>query len=217
MSYPTDRFPQYIYSLIPQTGFSRFLRAIEFGAGMGRFSAPLISQFQNVVLVEPSPAYAEMLIESFGSEKVRIHQKTLQEFIDSEAPAQDAIIFCFHLLHHLAKPHRAKLFEYIKNIHARAIFVEPNPFNPLILLQIILSPDMSIKEEYRYLFQTSGYLRRELQRHGLAISARKKVCPFPPFLMDFLLKRIPLQFLAKFEVLARTFFFVGSYQIVVCE
>ena len=217
MLYKTDAFSNYVYSLIPQKGFSRFSRAIEFGAGMGRFSAALIPQFTKVILVEPTPAYAQMLAKSLSSESVSVHQKTLQEYIETERSEENTMVFCFHLLHHLAEPNRRKLFQYIKSIKARAVFVEPNPFNPLIALQILFHPDMSIKEEYRYLLQTPGRLRRELKKHRLSILSCSRVCPFPPFLMDLLLKKVSSHVVRKFELLARAFVFSGSYQIVVCE
>jgi hypothetical protein len=217
MRYESDRFAKYIYSLIQTKDFTNFLNAIEFGAGMGRFSAPLMADFAQVTLVEPTPAYAAILKESFPDARVRIFQGTFQEFIENESVEKNTLVFCFHLLHHLSPKERGCLYEFIRNLQAKAVFVEPNPFNPLILIQVLIHPDMSMAEEYQYLLLTRRRYRQELSKHGLRLASYKRICTLPPFLMGFLLKRIPAKTLRRFEFLAQYIPFCGSYQIIICE
>lgn len=217
MRYENNRFSKYVYSLIKTKDFTNFSNAIEFGAGMGRFSAPLIADFRRVTLVEPTPAYAAILKESFQDAHVQIFQGTLREFIENETEEKNTIVFCFHLLHHLNPKERGCLYKFIHTQQAKAVFVEPNPFNPLILIQILMHPDMSMAEEYQYLLLTRRRYRQELAKHGLRLALHKRICTLPPFSMGFLLKRVPVKILRRLEFLAQYIPFCGSYQMIVCE
>ena len=217
LHYDNNKFAQYIYDLIRQEDFNNFFNCIEFGAGMGRFSFPLVANFTQITLVEPTPAYVAILRESFPHDRVQIFQGTMQEFINEETIKPNPLVFCFHLLHHLNPEQRGYLYDFIRKMKGKAIFVEPNPFNPLILLQILIHPDMSLAEEYQYLLLTPRRYRRELSQYGLRLVSYKRICPFPPFIMDFLLNQIDRLILKRLEFIAKYLPFCASYQIIICE
>ncbi len=217
LRYNNDQFSKYIYSLIRQENFDELSNCIEFGSGMGRFSFPLVANFTKVTLVEPTPAYVAILRDSFFQDDVQIFQGTVQEFIDSEVIEPNPLVFCFHLLHHLSPEERGYLYDFIRNKQGKAVFVEQNPFNPLILLQILIHPDMSLAEEQQYLLLTPSRYRRELSQHGLRLVSYRRICPFPPFFMNFILNKVGHKILTQLEFIARYFPFCASYQVLICE
>jgi len=102
---------------------------------------------------------------------------------------EPAIIFCFHLLHHLNQEQRNSLYSFIKESNSIAVFVEPNPYNPLLILQILLEKDMSFKEEAQYLVLTKNRYIKELVEQQLRLLSYSRICVLPPFVLDKFLKK----------------------------
>jgi 16S rRNA A1518/A1519 N6-dimethyltransferase RsmA/KsgA/DIM1 with predicted DNA glycosylase/AP lyase activity len=65
MLYRDNHFAEYIFSLINDDSFSDFNSVIELGAGMGRFTAPLIQNFSEITIVEPVTEYFDILKTKF--------------------------------------------------------------------------------------------------------------------------------------------------------
>jgi hypothetical protein len=214
---PDGVYSEFIFSLIRKTipvDFKKYQHAFEMGAGMGRFSFALVNNFPRVSLVEPSASYTAVLGELFNQEQVTIVTSTLEEFFEKNSIPDQSIFFNFHLLHHLTFEQRRDYFSCLRKVNAPALFIEPNPFNPLIILQLMLYPDMRMKDEWQYLTLTRKRLSRELNACGLDLAAYNKICILPPPLTKLLLKqplfRKPLLFLDKMKHLLP---FLSSYHL----
>jgi hypothetical protein len=219
MKYANDRYPHFVFQQIAQFIPKELRTAVELGAGMGRFSVPLAEHFESVDLVEPAESYADELTEKFAAyPSVSVHRLTSSEYLrqvplgQSSAPA----IFCFHVLHHLTLEQRIEIYQSIVRMGAVGFFIEPNPINPLILIQVLTHPDMSFAEEKQYLQLGRGAYRRELSKQGLAILHYRRFCLLPPFLADFLFQHKGGSLVSAAEIACRLFPLLCSYQFVMC-
>ena len=216
--YCTDGvYSEFIFSLIAKNvpiDFKKYQHALEMGAGMGRFSFALVNNFPRVSLVEPSASYTDVLKKLFDQEQVTIVTSTLEDFFKKNIIPVKSIFFNFHLLHHLTFEQRREYFTCLRNVNAPGLFIEPNPSNPLIILQLMLYPDMRMKDEWQYLALTRKRLTREFNACGLELAAYKKLCFLPPPITKLVLKqppfRNPLLFLEKTKYLLP---FLSSYHL----
>jgi len=217
MFYPDSLFSEYIYLLITQAisdDFNGCTTALELGAGMGRFSLPIVKKFQNVYLIEPLDSYASKLEEFFKKKHVSIFTMTAKDFFKKNLIPENSVCFGFHLLHHLSPAQRKNVFEYVKKTGSKAVFVEPNPWNPLIILQVILNPNMTFKEEIEYLKLTKKRLLREFKSCGLFKMRHFNICFFPPSITNLILHSFLKKWLPFFEKFSNLLPFLGSYQLI---
>ena len=212
-----DRFATYIYSLIADDVDGNCRTAVELGAGMGRFSMPLVKRFEKVFLVEPTPAYAEMLAQRFPDSHVRVIETMAETFLTTTDLDRPVALFCFHVLHHLCYTKRSVIYQFLKRSGSSGTFVEPNPFNPLVLLHIMLNPDMALSEEIEYLKLTRTRFRQELAADGLTLIRHKPVCLLPPFLIYHLMNKVHVDTLRALEVIGGLVPFLSSYQLIICK
>lgn len=176
-------FSDFVFSLIKTIvpdNFSQYAQVYEMGAGMGRFSFALVKNFPRVSLIEPSESYARVLRELFDTQQVSIVNMTMEEFFKKNTIAPNSIFFNFHLLHHLSPAQRTEYFSYLCQARVPAVFLEPNPWNPLIVFQLMINPDMRMKNEWQYLTLTRTKLSREFNTAGLSVAAYGKLCQVPP-------------------------------------
>lgn len=222
-------FSEHIFSLISRIipdDLQRYTHAFEFGAGMGRFSFALVKRFPRVWLIEPSQPYAATMGQLFlrgstgetGGPTVTVVNSTFEDFLATTTVPENSIIFCFHLLHHLQPQQRQVLFSCIAKTAAPAVFVEPNPWNPLILIQLTLYKDMRMKDEMQYITFSKRKISREFASCGLRLVHHDRICFFPPPLTMAAL-RLPwlLKPLLFFENFRRVFPLLGSYQLFYCK
>ena len=139
--YCTDGiYSEFIFSLLAKTvsvDFKKYQHAFEMGAGMGRFSFALVNNFPRVSLIEPSASYTAVLRNLFHQEQVTIVTSTLEDFFKKNKIPAQSIFFNFHLLHHLTFEQRREYFTCLRSVNAPVLFIEPNPWNPLIILQLL--------------------------------------------------------------------------------
>jgi hypothetical protein len=217
MQHRSHAFADFVYSLIDDSSFSSYKTAVELGAGMGRFSSSIIANFADVTLVEPVHPHTEYLNSLFSNQSVRIVNTEAEEFLSNYQTDTPLVVFCFHLMHHLKPKQRDAIYLFVKRTGSTFVFVEPNPFNPLFLLQILLHPDMSFGEEIQYLKLTPNRYRREIEANGLRLTSTRNICFFPPIVTDFFLMFLPNSVVATFEQLNQIFPFLSSYQLITCE
>jgi hypothetical protein len=213
-------FADFIFASMTQVmgdEYKKCRNAIELGAGMGRFSFTLVNYFSRVWLIEPARAFAETLRELFPQEHVSVVDTTAEIFFASTPVPPDSIFFCFHLLHHLSRQQRRELFSFIRSAGAAAVFVDPNPWNPLLLAQPFFDKDMCFKEEMQYLRLTRRRLTRELADCGMRVMAHAPLCLLPPFAAMKVLRRPDgAEKLLRFERARRLLPFLGSYHFFYC-
>jgi len=208
-------FGDFIYFLIDDGSFSSYDTAIELGAGMGRFSTAISTRFVNIILVEPNDVYAALLEEAFPQGgHLKVVQSTAEAFLSARVLERAVVVFCFHLMHHLHPAQRVAVYEFVRETGSSAIIVEPNPYNPLILLQILLHPDMSVAQEIQYLTLTPTRYANELAQNGLTVRRFKRLCLLPPPVTRILLRILPMRVVARLEVFNRLLPFLASYQLI---
>ena len=184
---------------------------------MGRFSFALLEHFKQVYLIEPSESYVSVLNQLFNKEQVTIINTSMEEFFKSTSIPPKSIFFNFHLLHHLTFEQRKIFFTALHAVQTPAVFLEPYPWNPLIILQLLLYPDMRMKDEWQYLKLTRKRLSQELNACGLTVAAYGKLCFLPPPITKIALKssfmRKPLFALDCLKQVAP---FLSSYHVLYC-
>jgi len=216
MSTRGEPFAERVYELSVHERCRQYTTAVELGAGTGRFSGPLVRRFERVFLVEPATEYARELEVHFPQEHVSVVADTAEAFLGNCPAAGPVLLCCFHLLHHLDRDQRARIYGFLCSTGSRGIFVDPNPWNPLIPIQIMVTPDMSFSEERRYLKLTPSFLRREFAQFGLEVVRFKRILAVPPFLADRFLRKGLQSLVTAAEVVARLPF-MASYQVFEVE
>jgi len=215
MLYSNDLLADYIYSLLPLTHVENFDQAVELGAGMGRFSAPVISNFKAVTLVEPSPDYAALLRDKFVGSSIKIEASTASSYMQTNKNSSPQAVFAFHLMHHLNSEERKEIFKFVYDTKSIGIAVEPNPINPLILVQVLCHPDMRIEAEKEYLKLNRTAYEKELTSVGLKLLEYKRILFMPPFMCNRAIQFISPSILSKVESLNNYLPFLSSYQVIV--
>ncbi|NDC37506.1 MAG: class I SAM-dependent methyltransferase [Proteobacteria bacterium] len=212
MRYDNDRLADFVHERIDNSLINAYDTAIELGAGMGRFSAPLLRRFRRVVLEEPVPAYFDLLMRRFYPQ-ASISKEPAESFLKSYSGGP-AAVYCFHLMHHLPREIRDKIYAFVRLNRGLGILVEPNPLNPLLLLQILLTKDMSFWEERRYLVLGRGRYASELAANGLEILHYERFLVTPPVLANTLLQMSAKNIVMAIESLRKAVPFLCSYQLI---
>jgi SAM-dependent methyltransferase len=220
MTYKENKLNEYVFNLIRKEIGVLAEKVIEVGAGTGRFSNALVESYKSAVLIERAGDYAQKLKALFPLENVSVIEGDFEDYFDKESGCGATDLYCFHVLHHLSREQRKKLYEIIHSRKLRAIFIEPNPFNPALLVQIAITKDMSFKEEWQYLYLTKRRYIKELNEAGLSLEFHNYLCCLPPQLLNMILGwdagsvRRALPFLEK---ISTTFVFPASYQFLVIK
>ncbi|MDW8185563.1 MAG: class I SAM-dependent methyltransferase, partial [Anaerolineae bacterium] len=96
----------------------------------------------------------------------------------------DAVVG-FFVLHHLADLHKA--FAAIGRLlrpGGRAVFLEPNPYNPLYYAQLLITPGMSWSAEQGIWNMRPGVVFSAMQATGMTRIGMTRYGFFPPFLSN---------------------------------
>ncbi len=221
MQYESDDFSFFVFQMINNLigQFDSKEVAVEIGAGMGRFSAPVVNNFKQIYLIEPSASFCEALKEKFSDcNHVKICNDTADSLLKANFSCPPkSLIFVFHTLHHMNYEQRQTIFEIIAKKDLVGVFVEPNPYNLLILLQILITPEMSFSEEKEYLKLTRGTIEKEISVHKLKLEKFKRCCNLPPGLIARLLKN-KRSIVDAFESIPTNFIpFLSAYHIMICR
>jgi len=162
---------------------------LEIGAGSGRYTQLLIELGLHVTASEPDDTLRSKL-SALAGDRCTVTGDSAQT-----TSIQDGIVgvLGFHVLHHLDGPtinafERTLALAKKRSTWRGAAFLEPNPLNPLYALQILASPSMRLREEYRlwaFRFHGRGQARLHVPSHvGLvppAIGRRTRWKPARPF------------------------------------
>jgi len=189
MEMRSDDFARFVMDRVWLSELEKYNTCIELGAGTGRFTPPLIERFDQVHLIEPAPAYAKALDARFASENVTVSDDSAEQFLDEWPEEEPVLLTAFHLLHHLTFEQRQHIYAFLKRTQSRGVFVEPNPWNPLILAQVLLTPGMSFAEEKQYLQLRRARLAAELSAASLEMKYYRRIVALPPGITDALLHR----------------------------
>lgn len=160
-------------------------RVLEVGCGMGRYTLLLAQQGVRVEGLDLSPVLLEHL-RSFdgGRYDIPLHCADIIEHPPELNGQFDAVIG-FFVLHHL---HNLELcFEAISRLlkpGGRVVFLEPNPYNPLYYIQILITPGMTWQGDKGITRMRPARIFRTMRSAGLDRLAMARFGFFPPFLAN---------------------------------
>jgi hypothetical protein len=211
-----DELSNYIFKNLDFKSFYKGNHnAIELGPGSGRFTQPLIDYFKHVTLVEPSKYFCTILEDKFTTKGINVSNESLESYLDrlkkSSNNSENVSIFGFHLLHHLNQKERKALYSFIRDSNSVCFLVDPYYLNPLILLQILITPQMKFKEEYQYLKINKRSLKRDIAPFRLKLLSYRPIVPVAPFLMQKLLQNKRFATITILERIVSLFPFLFSY------
>lgn len=134
--------------VIRQAGLTQGEHVCEWGAGQGRFSRQFLQRGCRLTAIELSGRLASECARTISPwpEARLLIGDILEASADLEAEFD--LIAGFFVLHHL--PDLDSYFLAARKMlrrGGRMVFVEPNPFNPLYPVQILLTPDMEWEQE----------------------------------------------------------------------
>jgi len=197
----TQYLRRHIDEVVRVAGLSKGIRVIEIGCGMGRYTLLLAKLGFNVEGLDLSPFLLEKLSE-FGSGRYRI---PLHCADIAHPPAEllgqfDALVgfFTLHHLHDLLGSFKAMI--RLLKPGGCLVFLEPNPYNPLYYLQILLTPSMTWKGDGGILRMRRGIIFRAMRDAGCSRLGMTRFGFFPPFLsnrpwgqkIELILERTPI-------------------------
>jgi ubiquinone/menaquinone biosynthesis C-methylase UbiE len=181
--------------LVEAIGLSAGQTILEVGAGAGRFTPHLSPYVGKVVALDTSAQLLDALKQKSGKNNIEIACASVFDLpLHYGEQAFDAICG-FFILHHL--PDHPRLFERFKvslKQGAHLAFIEPNRLNPLFLLQVLFSKEMTWEAEKGMFTLSRNKTMKLLQRLGFYDVRCKCFGFFPPQILD----RWP--WLVKFEL-----------------
>lgn len=177
-----ENYPAYIQrhidealKYIPQASS---LRILEVGCGMGRFTIPLAKKNIQIEGLDISP----VLLEKLQASSIPTYSADLLDPPEQLKDQYDAVMG-FFVLHHLSDMEKA--FQAISGLlkpGGKAVFVEPNPYNPLFYLQILFHPKMRWKNERYMLSMRRLTISKALEKAQMSGFKLHRFGFFPPFL-----------------------------------
>ncbi|MDP2208990.1 MAG: class I SAM-dependent methyltransferase [Bacteroidota bacterium] len=187
--YAKDLVNHLIYSIDISTDRT----VLEIGAGAGRFSLHLLPHCRKLVALDSSISLLKILennhmpnLEIICADVFDIPEILYLKNID--------MVCGFFILHHL--PKHENLFSILHKMLKPAgsiAFIEPNRINPLFLLQVMVSPEMSWKAEKGMFTFSISKTKNILEQAGFVNIKLKYFGLFPPAILD------NFRFLYKFQ------------------
>lgn len=181
----TPYLRRHVEAMLRFGGITPEERLIEIGCGMGRYTLLLAEMGYRVEGVELSPVLLDRLREFDGGR----HNLPLYALDIMDAPAEltgryDVVIACFalHHMHRLGECVRA--MARLLRPGGRAVFLEPNPYNPLYYLQIALTRRMTWKGDKGIVKMRRSVIFHAMQEAGFRDLAVKRFGCLPPFITN---------------------------------
>jgi SAM-dependent methyltransferase len=176
-------------------------RVLEIGCGMGRYTLLFAQLGIRIEGLDLSPVLIEQLRQfAEGRFNIPLYTGDVIDTPDELKGEFDMVLglFTLHHLHDLSKCFQA-MADLLKP-GGRLVFLEPNAFNPLFHVQILITPGMSYKGESTLLQMRKKPIFKSLARAGFVDIAATTFGFFPPFLankswgqkIESLLERVPV-------------------------
>jgi SAM-dependent methyltransferase len=156
---------------------------LEIGAGLGKFTLPLLEEGLRVTANDLSPRLLERLRAAAGA-PVETVACDVHE-IEAHAPGPFDRVVGFFVLHHLVE--LEAVFAGVARVlkpGGRVAFIEPVGWNPLYYVQILLTPSMRFAGEPSLPQMRPGVILPAMARAGLVDGARAGYGWFPPFVRN---------------------------------
>lgn len=165
-------------------------RILELGSSGGRFTVPLLERGCRVTGVDISRRSIEYLAGQVAANPQRENLTLVEDDAGSLAHVSerdfDAVVGA-HILHHVEDPDAVarRAFERLRP-GGRAVFLEPNPWNPQWYVQITVNPRRRWRIERGFLRVWPWRVRQAFLRAGFRRCEVTTFGCFPPFVLNWL-------------------------------
>jgi len=197
----THYLRRHIEEVARVAGLTKQMRVIEIGCGMGRYTLLLAKMGFNVEGLDLSPFLLEKLSEfGKGRYKIPLHCADIVR-PPAELLGQFDAVIGFFTLHHLHDlPGSFEAMTRLLKPGGSLVFLEPNPYNPLYYVQMLLTPNMTWKGDGGMVRMRPGIIFRAMRDGGLSRLVMTRFGFFPPFLsnrpwgqkIEIILERAPI-------------------------
>lgn len=181
----TPYIRRHLKELIQVSGITKSDRILEVGCGMGRYTVPLLEMGYNITGLDLTPQLLENLRERLeGKYDVPLYCTDILNFPEELTGSFDKIIgfFMLHHLHDLGDSFNA-MHRLLKE-SGSATFLEPNAYNMLYYIQILITPKMTWKGDKGVAQMRWGKVSRAMQQAELAPLKVFRFGFFPPFIAN---------------------------------
>jgi SAM-dependent methyltransferase len=192
---------RHLDSLLQFGNISAADRLLEVGCGMGRYTILLAKRGIRVDGLDLSPVLLDRLREyAGGTFDGALYAADVEHPPDGLAGTFDVVIALFALHHMRDLPTAfAAMFRLVKP-GGRVVFLEPNPYNPLFYIQMLLTPGMSWKGDGGIILMRRSLIFKALRHAGFVQPEMRRFGFLPPFAvnrsfgsrLEALLERVPL-------------------------
>ncbi|MCB0736719.1 MAG: methyltransferase domain-containing protein [Bacteroidetes bacterium] len=202
---------RHIAEILKVANLSRNDQILDVGCGMGKFTFPLLKKGYQITGLDLSPFLLQQLLRHNDNRfPIKLICSDILDIPYEYNEKFDKVIgfFALHHFHHLHS--YFQVMARILKPGGEIIFLEPNAYNPLYYVQILLSPTMSWKGD-KGVFDMKRKKFEEAAQfaslHGLEIH---KYGFFPPFVVNTKAGRM----LEKVVEGMRIFKFFSAFQII---
>ena len=181
----TPYLRRHISELLNFAGISPGMRTLEVGCGMGRYTLLLAELGMRVEGLDLTPFLLEKLAEfNAGRFHIPLHCADIIDHPPQLDGEFDAVVgfFVLHHLHDLERCFEATV--RLARPGGRVVFVEPNAFNILYYLQILLTPRMTWRGDRGVARMRPGVVLPAMERAGLVKVKMDRFGFFPPMLAN---------------------------------
>ncbi|MBZ5589087.1 MAG: class I SAM-dependent methyltransferase [Acidobacteriia bacterium] len=175
---------QHLERLLSVARLSRDARLLEVGAGLGRYTLPLLEQGFTVTALDLSPVLLDKLRLEASAYDVRTVACDIAEVAEhvDERFSQAVGFFTLHHMHDLDLVMRE--LARVLTPGARVAFCEPNALNPLFYVQIVVTPGMTWRGDGGVVRMRPRVVLGAMERAGFGELGVERFGLFPPFIFN---------------------------------
>ena len=200
---------RHLERLLSVARLSKTERVLEVGAGLGRYTLPLLEQGFAVTALDLSPVLLDKLRQQASGYDVQTVACDIADVADHvDGPFSQAV--GFYTLHHLLDLGVVmRSLARVLTPGARVAFCEPNGFNPLFYLQIVVTPGMTWRGDGGVSKMRPRVVLGAMERAGFCELGVERFGIFPPFVFNRSWGRrlelrldpaLPIRWLRSFQV-----------------